>query len=925
MLLDDIVGPMSIEEHIGKVKGGYRLYSHKGKNLGTFPSKGAAEKHEREVQYFKHADESTELNELDLLAPRSTYFKMGDGAWIKADYRGTQGLTGHTSNDATAFSSFEWVPPQTANSLGLEKQLNAPQASGTVGPNQIVPDTNIQGNGPLSTRSSNVVDFTTAKSDAIPASLKSKLVNWVHANPPKSAPAPAPATTPPSQQVAQNQQQQGVGENIVAGIVGHEIKKFLDEPNPSSTESHNVDEGVNDQHIFKCIFLFGPMGAGKSTVARPLLSHTGLRSVNLDNFNEMFIKKGQVPTGHLSPDQLEKSWQLSQTQQTNFIDGRMGVIIDGSGRNPDTAISVIEKMMPLGYEFMMIFVNVSEATSIARQQSRADKQQQQWGVGRQVDPTVAKNTYAQVQQNLKRYEAYFGAQRFVYVDNENTPDLSQATKKVDAFLRAPITQPEAIKWVQAQKGGQQVAQQQQKLATAQDRQQQARKQYMKNPFRPASVKQGMAEGGSDQVKKIVKQHGKPIGEIGIDPEASPGNGCWYVKHYASGYDVVGFDSQDEAFEELKYVAKQDVAEGEHDAEFINDEDAWYNMADFARKEMSRGQSMADVIGYLVDNNYLLRHEVGNFTKTLRGEKWNESVAEGGYSNYDNNRTGFRKPGADVSGEGEPQGMFMVVINGRDWKEFTSNKAFTVAKTVASKNPTKQVQVRWPTGQLNTVKEGMSESDISGLMAAGRLHKEFIVKTDTKSYRVQAQSANVAKEKVIKKIPGATIVSVTEKNTETTLQENESDAVYGAILRRIMGAHLSLLSKYGPEAVMNATEEVADWVGDVDEIGTSDVSGWVRDVFNKLQAEYPVAEDSWHAEDNAWHGGGNEAVDAWHGQSSAGPMAETEQTQKQTPKTVAKTWDQMTPKEKLSGVKGRTMYNQKTSKYYVVFDVPATGK
>ena len=252
-----------------------------------------------------------------------------------------------------------------------------------------------------------------------------------------------------------------------------------------------VWEGVNDPHTFKCIFLFGPMGAGKSTVARPLLSHTGLRSVNLDNFNEMFIKKGQVPTGHLAPDQLEKSWQLSQTQQQNFIDGRLGVIIDGSGRNPNTAIDVFAKLQPLGYEFMMIFVNVSEATSIARQQSRAVKQQQQWGVGRQVDPTLAKNTYAQVQKNLGRYSAYFGPDRFVYVDNENTPDLTQATKKVDAFLRAPVTQPQALAWIQAQKGGQQVAQQQQKLATAQGRQQQALKQY--NPLNPKFAKKGMAE------------------------------------------------------------------------------------------------------------------------------------------------------------------------------------------------------------------------------------------------------------------------------------------------------------------------------------------------------------------------------------------------------------------------------------------------
>lgn len=41
--------------------GGYRLYSRKKdpktgrrRNLGTFSSKAAAEKHERAVQYFKH-------------------------------------------------------------------------------------------------------------------------------------------------------------------------------------------------------------------------------------------------------------------------------------------------------------------------------------------------------------------------------------------------------------------------------------------------------------------------------------------------------------------------------------------------------------------------------------------------------------------------------------------------------------------------------------------------------------------------------------------------------------------------------------------------------------------------------------------------------------------------------------------------------
>ena len=39
---------------IRKVKGGYRLGSKSGKNLGTFPTKKKAQARERQVQFFKH-------------------------------------------------------------------------------------------------------------------------------------------------------------------------------------------------------------------------------------------------------------------------------------------------------------------------------------------------------------------------------------------------------------------------------------------------------------------------------------------------------------------------------------------------------------------------------------------------------------------------------------------------------------------------------------------------------------------------------------------------------------------------------------------------------------------------------------------------------------------------------------------------------
>lgn len=49
-----------LSETIRKVKGGYRLVSKSGKNLGTYPSKAGAKKREKQVQFFKHQHEETE-------------------------------------------------------------------------------------------------------------------------------------------------------------------------------------------------------------------------------------------------------------------------------------------------------------------------------------------------------------------------------------------------------------------------------------------------------------------------------------------------------------------------------------------------------------------------------------------------------------------------------------------------------------------------------------------------------------------------------------------------------------------------------------------------------------------------------------------------------------------------------------------------
>lgn len=72
---------------------------------------------------------------------------------------------------------------------------------------------------------------------------------------------------------------------------------------------------------------------------------------------------------------------------------------------------------------------------------------------------------------------------------------------------------------------------------------------------------------------------------------------------------------------------------------------------------------------------------------------------------------------------------------------------------------------------------------------------------------------------------------------------EDSPVAQAIIRRILLQRTDLLAKYGPERVGSAVDEVADFVGDVDEIGSSDVSGWIRHVEQMLgnMNEQGVAE------------------------------------------------------------------------------------
>jgi hypothetical protein len=73
---------------------------------------------------------------------------------------------------------------------------------------------------------------------------------------------------------------------------------------------------------------------------------------------------------------------------------------------------------------------------------------------------------------------------------------------------------------------------------------------------------------------------------------------------------------------------------------------------------------------------------------------------------------------------------------------------------------------------------------------------------------------------------------------------ETSPVARATLHRIMMRHPGMLAQHGPERVMKAVDDVADLVGDMDDIGSSDISGWVNMVQEILDSlDQGVAEGS----------------------------------------------------------------------------------
>lgn len=229
-----------------------------------------------------------------------------------------------------------------------------------------------------------------------------------------------------------------------------------------------LEEGRNDPGILKAFFMAGGPGSGKSYVAGELFAlpkseeygtvsyDNGLKLVNSDKNFEYLLKKANIDMTNLMSmkDGSADSWdqamalrdrakRLTKNMQEMYIQGRLGMIIDGTGKNYKKIEGQVERLRSLGYDCYMVFVNTSLAVAQERNAARA----------RKLPKDMVTKMWEEVQQNIGKFQRLFKSKRFEIVDNSeygNSMPIDLVSKEIRKFMSQPVSNPIGKQWLNAQ-------------------------------------------------------------------------------------------------------------------------------------------------------------------------------------------------------------------------------------------------------------------------------------------------------------------------------------------------------------------------------------------------------------------------------------------------------------------------------------------
>ena len=205
-----------------------------------------------------------------------------------------------------------------------------------------------------------------------------------------------------------------------------------------------IQEGVYDPNILKAFFLAGGPGSGKSYVVRKTTGGLGMKIVNSDVHFERLLKQAGL-SQKMPPEeeerrnvQRDRAKRITKAQQSNYLEGRLGLIIDGTGKDYDKIAKNMRDLQQLGYDCYMVFVNTSLDTALQRNKER----------DRTVPEPIVVQSWKAVQSNLGKFSQLFKRNLVIVDNNEVGEDLMNPVfKQVRGLAKTKVQNGIGRQWI----------------------------------------------------------------------------------------------------------------------------------------------------------------------------------------------------------------------------------------------------------------------------------------------------------------------------------------------------------------------------------------------------------------------------------------------------------------------------------------------
>jgi predicted kinase len=186
----------------------------------------------------------------------------------------------------------------------------------------------------------------------------------------------------------------------------------------------------------------------------------GLKVLSSDRIFEIMLDKNGISKdlANLSPEDFlkatvgkdslrEKAKNLTNELTTHYLAGRLGMIIDTSGRHYDKVTNLSTELKELGYDVYLIFVDTSFDKALERNNKR----------DRKLPEDVVKDVWENAEKNKESFEQYFGSNMIVIqndIDRKNGEYIDidpQLMKTARRFVQSPVKNSIGVKWIKDMK------------------------------------------------------------------------------------------------------------------------------------------------------------------------------------------------------------------------------------------------------------------------------------------------------------------------------------------------------------------------------------------------------------------------------------------------------------------------------------------